>query len=342
MCAALYTCRMDGSRTRKITFNPYGVGDPYLLSDGRLLYVSARPPESGGGTALFTVHPDGTDVSAFAAAHETPAIRRMPVETADDDVVYVESATADSMHGGSLIAVSRSRSLHGRRVVAGGDGGTYRAPSALPGGRILVSYKPADGKTFGIRVLDPGNSDRLVDMFDAPDWHDVDAIAVRRRERPAGRSSVVDESVGHGFLYCMDSYLSDRETARGIARGSIAALRVFGLSADGQIAGASLKGDLLAEVPVRSDGSFYLQLPARTPLRLETTDAAGELLQAMENWVWVMPNEQRGCIGCHEDRERTPPNRHPLALRAQPQNLVEGEPSEGPSTGRPAPGERDE
>jgi len=302
---------MGGSQRRRITFNPYGVGDPQLLSDGRLLYVSARPPESGGGTALFTVHPDGTDVSAFAAVHEAPAFRSMPSEMPDGSVVYVESDAAGPAHGGALVAVSRARSLHGRRTIAADDGGAYRSASALSDGRLLVSYRPEQSETYGIHMLDPGSGGRPVVLFDAPDRHDVDGVAVRPRPRPAGRSSVVDEDSTHGSLYCMDAYLSDRDAARKIAHGSIAGLRVFEASA----------GRLLAEVPVREDGSFYLRVPARRALRLETIDAAGKLLQAMENWIWVMPNEQRGCIGCHEDRERTPPNRHPLALRSQPRSI---------------------
>ena len=41
--ASLYTCRMDGSRIRRIAFNPFGVRDPFLLGDGRLLYAGRRP-----------------------------------------------------------------------------------------------------------------------------------------------------------------------------------------------------------------------------------------------------------------------------------------------------------
>jgi hypothetical protein len=34
-----------------------------------------------------------------------------------------------------------------------------------------------------------------------------------------------------------------------------------------------------------------------------------------------MPMERRGCIGCHEDRELAPPNRHVIALRKMPQQI---------------------
>ena len=56
---ALYTCRLDGTRTAQITFNPYGVFDPWQLSDGRLLYSSRLAPTTGrhsiDPTVLFTV-----------------------------------------------------------------------------------------------------------------------------------------------------------------------------------------------------------------------------------------------------------------------------------------------
>ncbi|RLE23357.1 MAG: hypothetical protein DRJ50_06310, partial [Actinobacteria bacterium] len=175
-CAALYTCRLDGSQTRQITFNPYGVGDPHLLSDGRLLYVSARPPDSGGGTALFTVHPDGTDVSPFVAVHDPAANRGMPAETADGSVVFVESDLAAPADGGALIAVSRSRSLHGRRTIGGSDAGSYRSPRGLSDGRLLVSYRSGRDQTYGIQLLDPRGTHPPVDLFDAEDRHDVDAL----------------------------------------------------------------------------------------------------------------------------------------------------------------------
>ena len=44
---ALHTCRMDGTRVRRITFDPYGASDPCLLSDGRLLLSRwSQPSES--------------------------------------------------------------------------------------------------------------------------------------------------------------------------------------------------------------------------------------------------------------------------------------------------------
>jgi hypothetical protein len=322
-CTALYTSRMDGSRIRQITFNPYGASDPLLLSDGRLLYASVRPPDAGGGTALFTINTDGTDVFVFAEAHAPPAVRGMPCETDDGWVVYVESTAGGVLGGGALVAVARTRSLHTRSLIAAATVGSYHSPSALPDGRLLVSFRSAEGGTYGVHVLDPRLGKLVGRVFDTPDWEEVDAVAVRPRRAPAGRASVVDENVGHGFLYCLNAYLTDLTPAAEIGDGGIATLRVLrGPSGRPGRAPPGTEGEtVLGEVPVQPDGSVYLQLPARTPLRLETLDEAGKVLQAMQNWIWVMPSERRGCIGCHADRELTPPNRHVLALREAPHRI---------------------
>jgi hypothetical protein len=49
-------------------------------------------------------------------------------------------------------------------------------------------------------------------------------------------------------------------------------------------------------------------VPASTPIAFALLDAEGRVVARQEDWVWVMPREWRGCIGCHEDREMVPPN----------------------------------
>jgi hypothetical protein len=331
--AALYASRMDGSGVRRITFDPHGTGDPLLLGDGRLLYASVRPPGAGGGTALFTVHTDGTDVFVFADAHGPPAVRGMPCETDDDRVVYVESVAHAPLGGGALVSVARTRSLHSRRVIATAAAGTYHSPSVLADGSLLVSYRDRESGTYGVYVLDSRTGDRMQKVFDSPDRDEVDAVEIRPRRVPAGRSSVVDERVDFGYLYCLGVHLTDLVPVGAIREGATKTLRVYRGPGAG-VAGATSGTDgeaILGEVPVHEDGSFYLKVPARTPLRLETRAADGEALQTMQSWIWVMPSERRGCIGCHADRERTPPNRHVLALRERPREIGIDDPESAPT-----------
>jgi len=64
---------------------------------------------------------------------------------------------------------------------------------------------------------------------------------------------------------------------------------------------------ILGEVPIEMDGSFNIEVPANTPVELQTLDADGIALRTC-SWIWAKNHEPRGCIGCHEDGELTPEN----------------------------------
>jgi len=341
---ALYTCRDDGSRVRRITFNPYGATDPFEFSDGRLLFSRWLQPHDGTGGAadLMTVYTDGTDLFPFAAVHKPAAFRSMATETTDGWIIYVESRIGVADRGGSLMAVKRTRSLHTERVVADDHDGFYHSPSAMSDGSLLVSYRPREQDAYGLYLLNPTTGQKQSKVFDDPLRHDLHAVAFGPRPAPAGRSSVVTETFDDGMLYCMNAYLSDRDGSEAIRKGQIKRVQVFkalvaeGSADDKAPADAAIRGAvrpvgevLLGEAPVRQDGSFALRVPAKAPLRLQTLDANGQVLQAMESFIWVMPRESRGCIGCHEDRELTPPNRHVEALRKEP-HVIGLDPSKRP------------
>jgi hypothetical protein len=318
---ALFTCRMDGSRIRRITFNPHGATDPFQLDAGRLLFASWRPVSPDQAAAdLLTVHTDGADIFIFADPHGAPVIRGMPCQMTDGRVAFIESAPSGVDRGGALVAVSSTASLHSRQVIADDPEGLYRCPAPDQGDTLLVSYRRRDGGSYGIHRLDPSRGTRVALVHDSPDFHELDAALLRPRPQPKGRSSVVDERMRTGWLYGLDASLSDRPHRR---EGRAEALRIFAAVIE---SGSSrplpaVGQTLLGTAQVEADGSFHVAVPARTPLRLQTLDENGQVLQAMTSWIWVMPREARGCIGCHEDRELSPPNRHALALRRPPQPI---------------------
>jgi hypothetical protein len=63
----------------------------------------------------------------------------------------------------------------------------------------------------------------------------------------------------------------------------------------------------LGEIDIEEDGSFNIEIPANTPIELQTLDADGMALRSC-GWIWAKNHEPRGCIGCHEDGELTPEN----------------------------------
>jgi len=308
---SIYTCRLDGSDVKRITYHPYGASSPYLLSDGRLLFSAHEPDAERPASNLLTVNTDGTDLGIFTVPADAPVLRTMPCEIPGGPVVFVEAPSSPAIGPSRLVAVSRSRSTRTREVIAADEKGSFLSPSPFPDGRLLVSHLPAASATSAIRLIDPRGTKRSREVYDDPEWHDVEPLAVHARPEPAGRSSSLDPNVDFGFVYCLEAYVSNTRRGRDIARGQIEWLRVL------EHTGATGGGEL-GTVRVEKDGSFYLKIHARTPVRLETLDATGVALQGMDRWFWVMPRETRGCIGCHEDPELAPANRHVLALRRQP------------------------
>jgi hypothetical protein len=71
-------------------------------------------------------------------------------------------------------------------------------------------------------------------------------------------------------------------------------------------------------VDVAADGSFYLKVMADTPIRIQTLDEKGNVINGPCAPIWLRPNERRGCVGCHEDHEMAPENRIALAVGKAP------------------------
>ncbi len=331
----LFSCGPEGEDVQQITYAPGGVSDPWLLSDGRLLFgmrAGAAGDVSGENAvnAWFTINTDGTDVFPFAAVNESPASRSTPCETADGTVVYIENTPAVGRGTSALVGVSIRRSLHTRRVLTQESGGIYHAPSPRSDGELIVSYRDRTTGTFGVYAVHATNDFGRSRLFDDPAFHDVEALIVQPRTKPPGRSSVVRNTVRIGRLYCLDAYMSDTPEGAAITDGQISRFRILTPDAAAEGPGDAnarpgvdgTPGDvLLGGGTVDADGSFSLELPARLPFRIETTDKGGRVLQSMRTWIWVMPMERRGCIGCHEDRELAPPNRHVIGLRKPPQQI---------------------
>jgi hypothetical protein len=306
--AALYSARMDGSGVRRLTYNLLGASDPAMLPDGRMLYSGWV----GNRLELMGVNIDGTDYATFSGG-QGRRVKRMACVTAGRKVVFVEADTAQWDGAGALAALDLRRNLHSYRRLAAAGPGLFHSPSPLPDGGVLVSRRPVTGAgTHGIYRLDPERG-TLSLVLDRPESHEIQAQALAPREVPDGRSSVVDEKVEWAKLYCLNLYESDLD-ARSWPKGLVKRLRIVE-------AAGKRERRFIGEIDVDEDGSFNVQIPANTPVQLQALDAGGMALRASE-WIWAKNKEHRGCIGCHEDGERTPENVMASALRRPSANFV--------------------
>jgi hypothetical protein len=73
---------------------------------------------------------------------------------------------------------------------------------------------------------------------------------------------------------------------------------------------------VLGTVPVEPDGSAYMELPALRGLFFVALDENNNSVKRMQSFLTVMPGETTSCVGCHEQRTRTPINMSVNALDA--------------------------
>ncbi len=315
---SLWSCKTDGSALRRLTFNLSNDMDPVLLPDNRMIYASwLRSASHGpqGRVALLGVNEDGLDAQIYAG-DEGLRVKQMPTPTADGRVVFVEADAIAGDGSGRLASVSQTRPLHTYRALTSEKDGLFRAPSPLPDGRLLVAWRPAGPRqsaageaTLGIYRFAPATGVRETVLED-PAWHSMQAKLVAPRPMPDARSSVVREDDAEGKLYAVDVNIHDLGAS--LPKGTAKRLRIV----EGVPSATAPPGRrLLGEIPLAEDGSFQVQVPANTPVQLQLLDADGVAIRTSA-WVWVRNHGAQGCVGCHEDPERTPPNRFVKALQA--------------------------
>ncbi len=345
--SAIYSVRTDGAAPRRITYNLSADRDPTVVRDGRILYSSWRRATLDRGvrgrTILMGINADGSDPAVFAA-DEGQRIKAMPSVTPERLVVFVEAEAVGWDGAGALASVSLRRNLHSHRRLTDPGDGLFLSPSPLPDGQVLAARRPADGSgTHGIVRVDPV-AGKCVPIFDDPAFHEIQARLVASRPEPDGRSSALkdpDEEAdlakrgraGHGpettipdgEIYGLDVYLSD--LGDDLPPGTVKRLRIIeGLplrSSHGDSPGLFSQAPrrLIGEVPVEPDGSFHAHLPAEAAVQLQILDQDGLALRT-SSWIWARYKGRQGCVGCHEDPERTPSNRFVSALAKPGARLI--------------------
>ena len=79
---------------------------------------------------------------------------------------------------------------------------------------------------------------------------------------------------------------------------------------------------ILGTAPVEADGSVHFKAPAGRTLHFQLLDEHYRAVQTMRTFTGILPGERRGCVGCHELSQATPPNVAAAALLREPTDLV--------------------
>lgn len=297
----VYTCASDGSDIRQITYHPHNNFSSTILKDGRILTISnAIYPENGEPMYLI-LRPDGTKAELFYKGTTKAAPLSRALETEDGKFMFIESD--NDINGGNLVSIRYNRPLHSHENISEGLEGRFKSVAVTETGKYLVAWQPSEKEKYGLYEFNY-ESKELKEVYRNNEFNVVDITTISVRELPKKLPSEVDTGVKTGLLLCQDINFRDMNT--GILQPSATMIRVVGIDST------------LGTVPVEKDGSFFLKVKSDTPFQMQGIDANGNVISGTCDWIYLRPNERRGCVGCHEDNEMVPGNRYCLSVSKDP------------------------
>jgi hypothetical protein len=333
----LHRCDANGGNIRKISSNIVNEDTPWMLPDGRVLYMRWEYVDRSNLAYqhLWTVNPDGTgqmvyygnqfrEGGVYCDAKPIPGTNR---------VVYVNSpghGRAD--HQGVLMTVDSRRGPDDRSLAKPLNLGPQFA--ALQG-RCYDPY-PCSENCFlfacgrNIYLTDGAGDTRVIYTLgnDAPRRMIVqEPRPLRRRRREKVIPSRVDLSKTVGRMLLAN--VNHGRRMKGVKPGQIKKLLVLeqlakpagnmggwhhpismghpqaaGRGGIGNCGTFTLKR-ILGTVPVEPDGSAWFEAPAMRSLFFVALDENDMSVKRMQSYVTLQPGEVTGCVGCHENRTDT-------------------------------------
>jgi hypothetical protein len=327
--AVLYTCDADGKDLRPISANIEHDNTPWPMPDGRVLYLRWEYVDRSRVSFhhLWTANPDGTaQMVYFGNQHPgTVMIDAKPIPGTDKVLAVFSPGHGKAEHAGAVAMVSPKAGPDAkefaRRISQGDD---FRDPYPLSENSFLVARGPS--------LLIMNGHGETTEIYRLPqslikagaECHEPRPLKARPRE-PVIPARIVAQATGAplrsapatpptGRLVVSDVHLGRR--MEGVRRGEIKKLLVLEtlpkpVNESGKMPPMSFGGTftlerVLGTVPVEPDGSAYMEVPALRSLFFVALDEHDNSVQRMMSFLTVMPGETTSCVGCHEDRTRTP------------------------------------
>jgi len=302
----LYTGNLDGSNIRQVTFGPFEDMATTVLKDGRFLAVRRNSLSGTVNPVLTVMRPDGTKADMFYKSVKGSKLISRPRQTGDGRIIFIENVNVTPLKS-DLISITYNRPLHTRINLTAEIAGNFISALPLQSGKILVSYCEPGSGHYALHEFDPqsGTLGRMI--YEDNDFSVTEAALALSYERPKKLPSEVDMGVKTGLLLCQNiNFTGYRLSGEESGTHMASMVEVLGIDSTYGV------------VPVEKDGSFYLKILADTPFQIRTLDEKGNVVSGPCSWLWLRPNERRGCVGCHEDPETVPHNRIPDAVKKDP------------------------
>lgn len=335
----IHRCDADGSNVRPLSANLEQDNTPWMLPDGRALYMRWEYVDRSQVLFhhLWTMNPDGTGQTVFFGNLHPGGvfIDAKPIPGGEDVVLIHSPGHGQTEHAGNVAVVSAKRGPDERSAMRGiTRAGGYRDPWAFSSNLFMAAR---DSHLYLIN--EKGETALLLELpkdFGPGVWlHEPRPIMKRNRE--AAIAPRVDATANTGRFFLDNVYFG--RNMDGVQPGEIKKLLVVEslpkpVNFTGGMDPLSYKGTftierVLGEVPVEADGSAYFEAPALRSLFFVALDAHGRAVKRMQSFTTVQPGETLGCLGCHEHRTAARPAGGPSTSAAVRRGLAAIEPIPG-------------
>ncbi len=358
----LFRMDADGGNVRPLSHANLSEWTPALMRDGRLLWMRSEYLDKGAdfGHTLWAIRPDGAfpdlvfgndTLNCYANGREVPGT---------DEILCTLVSHGGDLNGPlALVDPAKGRFNPAAITSITPDSPAqyhmtwarercFRDPYPIDRDFYLCSHAPAD--KFGLYVVDRYGNRELLYLDPAIGSMSPSPL------RPAAPPPVIPAAIAadapaQGRFFVRDVY---RGLSPAVSRGSVKYLRVceevrsdleqlpngeyrcdheafedWYASPTHKVRGpygwtSYVAKAVVGTAPVQEDGSAHFMAPAGKVLYFQALDADMNELQRMRSVVQLQPGEQRGCVGCHEDRATAPPAGHsfPRALTRPPDELT--------------------
>jgi hypothetical protein len=355
----VYDMADDGSDIRCLSFHETNEWNPSVNHDGLLVWTRWDYVDRHGCVAHhpWVMTPDGRDPRAVHGNFSLRASRAdMELDVRSVPGSRRLAGVAAPHHGqafGSLILIDPNQADDDamgpvRRITPeigfpesqkGSE--SCGSPWALSEDYYLCAYEPVPGArgVHGLYLVDSFGNRELI--YQDPDIGCHNPMPVKARPRPPvvpeTAKRVPAEEEEEATVSVVDVYDSQRPWPAGT---KIKELRVYQLFPMSVPSGApphetglrvpqgqdsvNIARAVLGTVPVEADGSAHFTVPARRELFFQALDENGLAVTSMRSATQLQPGETLTCLGCHEQKQRSPsvPARTPLAMRRAPSRLL--------------------
>jgi len=313
--AIIYKCDSDGNNIHPISCNTEQDNTPWPLPDGRILYMRWEYVDRSQVDYhhLWTMNPDGTGQMVYYGNFHpsTVMLDAKPIPNTDKVVSIFSPGHGMKEHEGFVTVVDPKN-----------------GPDSIPSARRVSDRTVRDPWAFsencfmaasGASIVVMDGSGRMQTIYTLPEegrragmWiHEPRPLCPRPPERQVKPKVKPEQATGTFVL--ADVYTGRRMD--GVKRGDIKKLLILELlpkpiNYTGGMEPMSYGGTftlerVLGTVPVEPDGSAYFEVPAMRSVFFVALDENNMSVKRMQSWTTVMPGEINGCVGCHEQRERT-------------------------------------